>query len=132
MQLINHIGEKFEIRLLEKQKLPNSETVEWWYKSTIIITEGGKKRKTNLKYLTREDLFLLSSWIENLMQYDYEKTVCEFVDAHVWFRLWKKGDERFLRFFIQGDKYRKFYWDWRLNTKNNILLSNYINCLLTI
>ena len=132
MQLINHIGEKFEIRILGKQKLPNNETVEWWYKSTIIITEGGKKRKTNLRFLTREDLFLLISWLENLMQYDYEKTVFEFVDAHVWFRLWKKGDERFLRFFIQGDKYRKFYWDWRMNTKNNILLSNHINCLLTI
>ena len=132
MQLINHIGEKFEIRLLGKQKLPNNETVEWWYKSAIIITEGGKKRKTNLKFLTREDLFLLSSWLENLMQYDYEKTVFEFVDAHVWFRLWKKGEERFLRFFIKGDKYRKFCWDWRLNTKNNRLFLNYINCLLTI
>ena len=75
MQLINHIGEKFEIRILDKQKLPNNETVEWWYKSTIIITEGGKKRKTNLRFLTREDLFLLSSWLENLMQYNYEKTV---------------------------------------------------------
>jgi len=130
MQLINHIGEKFEIRILGKQKLPNNETVEWWYKSTIIITEGGKKRKTNLRFLTREDLFLLSSWIENLMQYDYEKTVFQFVDAHVWFRLWKKGDERFLRFFIQGDKYRKYFWDWRLKLDDDKELLKYTNYLL--
>jgi hypothetical protein len=66
------------------------------------------------------------------MQYDYEKTVFEFVDAHVWFRLWKKGDERFLRFFIQGDKYRKFYWDWRLTKINLNLFKSYMGALMTI
>lgn len=132
MQLTNHIGEKFEIRILGKKITPNNETVNWWYKSSIVITEDGKKRKTNLRFLTREDLFLLTSWLENIEKGDFNKTRFEFVDAHVWFRLWKRGRVRFLRFFIQGDKYRKFYWDWKISTNNLILMKSYIITLKTI
>jgi hypothetical protein len=132
MQLTNHIGEKFELRILGKQITPNNETVNWWYKSSIVITEDGKKRKTNLRFLTREDLFLLTSWLENIEQGDYNKTRFEFVDAHVWFRLWQKGKEPFLRFFIQGDKYRKYYWDWRISRNNLIFMKSYITTLKTI
>jgi hypothetical protein len=124
MELKNHLNEKFELRIFGNQNYIKNETINWWFRSCIIITEKGKKRKTHLKLLTREDLYLLHDWLKQVYSGNYTQTVFEFVDAHVWFSIWKRGRERILRFFIQGDKYRKFYWDWRIkNDADNKLLS---------
>lgn len=122
MQLKNYLGEQFEIRILGNQFDDSKKQIKWWLRSSIIITENGKIHKTKLKFLTQEDLFLLIKWLKDVYSGNYEKTVFQFVDGHVWFRLWRKGNERFLRFFIQGDYYRKFRWDWRISKDNNDLL----------
>lgn len=123
MQLTNHLGEKFELRIFGNQFDASKKPIQWWFRSSIAISENGKIRRTKLKFLTQEDLFLLKKWLEDVYSGNYEKTVFQFVDGHVWFRLWRKGNERFLRFFIQGDYYRKFRWDWRirLDEKNEML-----------
>ena len=128
MQLKNYLGEQFEIRILGNQFDDSKKQIKWWLRSSIIITENGKIHKTKLKFLTQEDLFLLIKWLKDVYSGNYEKTVFQFVDGHVWFRLWRKGNERFLRFFIQGDYYRKFRWDWRISKDNNDLL-RYIEIL---
>lgn len=122
MQLKNYLGEQFEIRILGNQFDDSKKQIKWWLRSSIIITENGKIHKTKLKFLTQEDLFLLIKWLKDVYSGNYEKTVFQFVDGHVWFRLWRKGNERFLRFFIQGDYYRKFRWDCRISKDNNDLL----------
>jgi hypothetical protein len=128
MQLKNYLGEQFEIRILGNQFDDSKKQIKWWLRSSIIITENGKIHKTKLKFLTQEDLFLLIKWLKDVYSGNYEKTVFQFVDGHVWFRLWRKGNKRFLRFFIQGDYYRKFRWDWRISKDNNDLL-RYIEIL---
>jgi hypothetical protein len=130
MRLINHCNETFELRILGKVVDSSGKPVDWWFRSCVIISESGKKRKTNLKFLTIEDLELLRIWIQDIYNGQFEKTLFQFVDGHVWFRLWKRGSERFIRFFIQGDKYRKFYWDWRLTKDVDRKLLNYTNYLL--
>lgn len=131
MQLVNHLGEKFELRIEGKQLDDKKKPIDWWFRSSVIITEHGKKRKTNLKFLTTEDLILLSDWMKEISKGNFEKTVFQFVDGHVWFRIWRKGSERFLRFFIQGDKYRKYRWDWRINQDKEGKLLKYIEVLKT-
>lgn len=132
MQLVNHLGEKFELRIEGKQFDDKKKPIDWWFRSSIIISENGKKRKTNLKLLTNEDLDLLVSWLKAIYAGNFEKTNFQFVDGHVWFRVWKKGKEPFLRFFIQGDTYRKFIWDWRLNADIDKKLLKYIQVLKPI
>ena len=132
MQLVNHLGEKFELRIEGKQLDNNKKPIDWWFRSSIIISEKGKKRKTNLKLFTTEDLILLSDWMKEISKGNFEKTIFQFVDGHVWFRIWKKGEERFLRFFIQGDKYRKYRWDWRINEDKEGELLKYIEVLKSI
>lgn len=132
MRLVNHLGETFEIRVLDNITNSMGEKVDWWYRSSIVISECGKKRKTNLKFLTNEDLDLLVSWLKAIYAGNFEKTNFQFVDGHVWFRVWKRGKEPILRFFMQGDKYRKFIWDWRLNTDNDKNLLKYIKVLKPI
>lgn len=129
MKLINHIGESFEVKITGN-KYVNNEVVSWWFESHIIITENGKKRKTNLKFLCLEDLDLLDCWIKDICKGNFEKTLFQFVDGHVWFRIWKRGKEPILRLFIQGDKYRKFIWDWRLNADIDKKLLRYTYHLL--
>jgi len=130
MRLINHNNEQFELRIQGCEFNSNGEKIEWWFKSSVIITTEGIKRKTNLKFLTIEDLDLLIDWIRDISNGNYEKTFFQFVDSHVWFRVWRKGKEPILRFFIQGDKYRKFYWDWRLKLDKDKKFLKYAQALL--
>ena len=129
MKLINHIGESFEIKITGNKNV-NNVVVSWWFESLIIITENGKKRKTNLKLLCQEDLNLLFDWLKEIYAGNFEKTLFQFVDGHVWFRIWKKGKEPILRLFIQGDKYRKFIWDWHFNKDTDRKLLKYTYYLL--
>jgi len=114
MHLKNHNGEKFEIRIFGNQLDNLNNTIKWWFRSSIILTENGKRFCTKLDLLTEEDLFLLKRWLEDIYSGNHEKTMFQFVDGHVWFRLWKRGKERFIRFFMQKDEYRKYCWDWRI------------------
>lgn len=132
MKIENHLGETFELRIQGNVIDSSGKPIDWWFQSCIIISESGKKRKTNLKFLTIEDLQFLSSWLQDIYNGQFDKTLFQFVDGHVWFRLWKRGSERFIRFFIQGDKYRKFYWDWRLTKDVDRKLLNYTNYLLNM
>lgn len=129
MHLVNHQGEIFKFHIEGKQLDEKKKSIDWWFRGWIVISENGKIRKTNLKLLTQEDLFLLKKWIEDIYSGNYEHTIFQFVDGHVWFRLWKRGKERFIRFFIQGDKYRKFCWDWRINLDENSELIRYVEIL---
>jgi hypothetical protein len=130
MHLENHLGETFEIRIQGNVIDSSGETVDWWFHSSVIITESQKKRKTNLKFLCQEDLNLLFDWLKEIYAGNFEKTLFQFVDGHVWFRIWKKGKDPIVRLFIQGDKYRKFIWDWRLNLDAEKKLLKYSHCLL--
>lgn len=130
MRLINHCGETFELRILGNVSDSSGKSVDWWFRSSVIISESGKKRKVNLKFLTTEDLHLFSIWIKDIYNGNFDKTLFQFVDGHVWFRVWKRGQERFIRLFIQGDKYRKFYWDWRLKFDHDKTLLKYTTSLL--
>lgn len=115
MRLVNQNKDSFEFRINSCVILPKDVKVNWWFNSKIVITENGRKRTTHLKLLTWEDLERLSIWLKKVYAGNFEQTIFQFVDGHVWFRLWKKGNERIIRFFIKGDKYRKFYWDWRFS-----------------
>jgi len=130
MQLINHIGEKFELRILGNQLDDLNKPITWWYRSYILITQSGKPKKTKLNFLTQEDLFLLNKWLIDIYSGNYETTIFQFVDGHIWFRLWKKGRERFIRFFIQQDQFTKYHWDWRISLDKNNYFSHYVNYLL--
>lgn len=130
MHLKNHLGETFEIRIQGNVIDSAGAPVDWWFNSSVIITESQKKRKTNLKFLCKEDLNLLFVWLKEIYAGNFEKTLFQFVDGHVWFRIWKRGKEPILRLFIQGDKYRKFIWDWRLNSDDEKKLLRYTYHLL--
>ena len=132
MRIVNHIGESFEIKIQGNVQNSIGEKVDWWYRSCIIITEAGKKHKTHLKFLTREDINLLAIWIEKIYTGNLESKTFQFTDGHVWFKLWKKGKEPILRFFIQGDKYRRFYWGWRIKLDKEQKLLKYTDYLLNI
>ena len=73
---------------------------------------------------------LLFVWLKEIYAGNFEKTLFQFVDGHIWFRIWKRGKEPILRLFIQGDKYRKFIWDWRLNSDDEKKLLRYTYHLL--
>lgn len=130
MHLKNHLEETFEIRIQGNAIDSFGAPVDWWFNSSVIITESQKKRKTNLKFLCKEDLNLLFVWLKEIYAGNFEKTLFQFVDGHVWFRIWKRGKEPILRLFIQGDKYRKFIWDWRLNSDYEKKLLTYTYHLL--
>lgn len=129
MHLINDRGEKFELRIESYQFDEFKKPIKWWFRSSITLSENGKLYKTKLDFLTHEDLYLLKLWLEDICSGNHEKTMFQFIDGHVWFRLWKRGKERFIRFFMQKDEYRKYCWDWRIKLDENHELLKYIEKL---
>jgi hypothetical protein len=79
MHLENHLGETFEIRIQGNVIDSAGETVDWWFHSSVIITESQKKRKTNLKFLCQEDLNLLFDWLKEIYAGNFDKTLFQFV-----------------------------------------------------
>jgi hypothetical protein len=123
----NQASELFHLNIYGNNCNEVGAPIPWWYKARVTITSATKEITTELELLTTEDLYLLKQWLTQIYEGESTTPIFQFVDGHVWFRLWRKCNTPILRFFIQVDEKTKYHWDWDYRKDKDELLVEYIS-----
>jgi hypothetical protein len=129
-KIYNSAGQSFQLDIYGNIPDEDGQPIPWWYQSRVIVKFTDQEVSTELELLTTEDLHLLEGWLKQIYEGNTAEPIFQFVDGHVWFKLWKKCNKLVLRFFIQVDEKTKYFWDWDYKKDENQVFLGYVKKLL--
>jgi hypothetical protein len=133
MEIINHKNETFKICVCDYMKPYNPELYfdNNWLKGEIEISSTDHRNIIQLEFMQVEELIKLAEWIESIVvKGKRDKTVFDFIDPLMRFRLWKKGRNELLKFIYHSENKSIYTWDMIPNEENVQEFKNQVQELL--
>ena len=121
MKLTNHQNEVFQLNI--DAYMFSDRTGSYfesnWLKGSIEISGKRSIKRIQLEFLQIEELVNLFHWIETLGENKTrEKTIFDFIDPNMRFRVWKRKPVKTIRFIYHSEQKEIYTWEMILNEKN--------------
>lgn len=121
MKVVNDNGEQFELRVdgyMSKFK-PDNYFDSNWLRGEIVLTNERAEELISLQFLQVEELIKLKEWISGIDKGDKStRTIFDFIDPNMRFRVWRRGPVRTVRFIYHSENKELYTWEMILNEIN--------------
>lgn len=122
MEIINHLGDKFEINI-SNYHYENNHSNQFdsdWLDADLILKNGNETFKINLEFLIIEELEKMVHWLSKILEDKTEKKTLLFVDPNLKFRVMTRSKINVLKVIYEIDEFELAVWELII-TKENIL-----------
>jgi hypothetical protein len=121
MKMLNENGEQFELRVdgYMAEYTPDKYFESNWLRGEIVLSNKRVEERVSLQFLQVEELIKLEEWISGIEKGDKStRTIFDFIDPNMRFRLWERGKVESVRFIYHSEKKDIYHWEMLLNEKN--------------